>query len=160
MVKSGIDQNNSNILEASEVDNTKQICFNQNTALDKVIIIPINYNFVGSSSPAPYVTAYIDKFNKNNYPGVDSIVLVCHPFISNSSGTGTFQLYNMTDNVPIGNSSITSNNTTQNMAPAQESNNAYSSLPNHTISLGISITSSKSGVVCYPGYSYLYLYRR
>ena len=164
IVKSGVDQNSNNILDATEIDNNKQICFSQSTPLDKVIILPMGGGRSAETS-TPVVHAFMEgstiRFNKNNYPGVDSITLVCNPGVFESTNTLTIQLYNITDGIPIANSSISTNNTGTNlMAPILESGNAFTSLPNHTINLGTSIKSSISGQYSFSGNCFLYLYRR
>ncbi len=167
-VKSGIDLNSNNVLDANEVDNTKEICFTQKAELDKVIIIPINFLNSGASSAGNVNDrGQIFKFNKNNYPGVDSIILVCNPYLDPNfqanTPSGVVQLFNITDNVPIANSQIITNyvrTSADRDTPVRETGNIINYLPNQTISLGILVQSSDLSLYCYPGLCYLYLYRK
>ena len=159
---SGVDINNDNTLDASEVDNTKQICFTQGAILDKVIMIPFPDapgNIFYSSTRSVIA---IDKFNKNDYPGVDSIVFVCHPSVYGAAGgTVTIQLFNLTNNSIVANSALTSNvGLSTELKPIEETKNLYSSLPNHTISLGITVTLSNTTSMGSLGTCALYLYRK
>jgi hypothetical protein len=157
VVKSGIDKNNNNVLDPVEVDNTKDICFSQNASLDKLIVLPILAG-IGNSSTTPKLGGDLIKFNKNNYPGVDSITFVCNSYVTSSGTTATIQLYNLTDNLPINNSTIT---TGQLYPPSfLETGNLYNSLPNSTVRIGISLKSSKSGVDVESYLCFLYLYRK
>lgn len=164
IVKSGVDVNYNNVLDAGEVDNTKTICFTQNSnPLDKQIVIPIAYS--GSTSSTAGITGIgVIKFNKNNYPGVDSITLVGNPTIWNNGNASIVELYNMTDNTPINNSMITSTKMTSNpyIDPLLfiQSGNVYNSLPNHEITIGLSFRTTVAGMTAVSGQCFLYLYRK
>jgi hypothetical protein len=158
IVKSGVDQNGNNVLDATEVDNTKQICFSQSSSLDKVVIIPIfSSTNIGWSSN---VVGNIARFNKHNYPGVDSITLVGNPYVS-ANTSGIIELYNITDNVVINNSTIVVNNVSSGSLPppVKETGNLFNALPDYTTTLGIKVSTTGSGA-CFPYTVCLYLYRR
>ncbi|KAM3091644.1 hypothetical protein ACKFKF_32830 [Phormidesmis sp. 146-12] len=160
-VKSGIDQNNNNVLDATEVDNTKEICFAQSSnPQDKAIILPINTS-ANTTSTTPVRGIGIVKFNKANYPGADSIILVCNPYVGNSSNTAIVELYNFTDNTVVNNGIIITNNEFSTTADAYlSSGNVFSFLPNYEIALGVSLKASNLGMFAATGYCYLIIYRR
>lgn len=156
IIKTGIDKNKNNVLDADEVQNTKYVCNGQGTALDKLIILPINFG-ANTTNTTPLIGGELAKFNKNNYPQVDSIILVANPYVGDAGNTVTLDLYNITDNTLINNSSITTNNLYG--TGYLSSNNVYNMLPTHDITLGCSIKSGNSGMFAGSGYCYLYLYR-
>jgi hypothetical protein len=98
------------------------------------------------------------KFNKHNYPGVDSIILVCNPYVGDVSNTANVQLYNLTDNVPIAGSSLTANNLYS--AKFIQTANLYNNLPDYDITLGVSLFSSIEGKFAATGTCYLFLFRK
>jgi hypothetical protein len=154
-VKSGIDQNNNGILDAIEVDNSKQICFKREAALDKIIILPIPGSNSNTQSTSPLIGGSLLKFNKNNYPGVDSVILACDPY-----GSAIVTLYNMTNQVTISNSTLISNgNVAGNYI---ETGNLFSVLPTHTVTIGVSLRSADDGKFASSSWlgCYLYLYRK
>jgi hypothetical protein len=160
IVKSGVDQNNNNVLDASEVDNTKQVCFTQGAILDKVVIIPFPDEINDYFSTTPESVKIIDKFNKSDYPGVDSIVFACHPRLV-GGGTVTLQLRNLSDNTVIANSAITSSFSRPTLTPPlAETGNLFGSFPTHTISVGLTISFSNITSSGTPGRCFLYLYRK
>jgi hypothetical protein len=160
-VKSGVDQNKNNVLDANEVDNSKSICFTQSSnPLDKLIILPINWS-ANTTSTTPVSGIGVVKFNKANYPGVDSIILVCNPYVGNSNNTAVVQLLNFTDNAVVNNSTISTSNLFSTSAQAYlSSGNVFSSLPNYEVALGVSLKSGSEGIFAATGSCYLYLYRR
>ncbi|MDH7464508.1 hypothetical protein QEG73_24640 [Chitinophagaceae bacterium 26-R-25] len=166
IVKTGVDQNNNNVLDASEVDNSKPICFSQNVALDKQIILPISAmgpSFSGTSSTTPQQFGALLKFNKHNYPGVDSIIFVCTPWVGDASYTANLQLYNLTDNLPIANTSIVTNNLFNNSNPVGtilQTKNLYDYLPDYDVTLTVSLFSGAANRLVSAGYCYLYLFRK
>ncbi len=160
-VKSGIDQNSNNVLDPNEVDNTRDICFTQIAPLDKQIVMTVGGPTDAYSSAPKSNDIRIIKFNKNNYPGVDSIVFIVQPFSYDPSFESIVELYNFTDQVSIIESSLSSNQPSVNdNLKYLETSNLFNNLPDKEITLGIRIYSSKddSHVSC--GYSYLVLYRK
>ena len=161
-VKSGVDKNNNNVLDGSEVDNNKNICFAQGKSmLDKLIILafdggPVVNDSVGLKGES------IFNFNKHNYAFVDSIILVSqfytYPMDGGPAGKATIELYNITDNKVIANSSIT---TDRLYSPVPLiSANVYNSLPDHDIWLGLRITTSEQRIQAVTYRPFLYMYRR
>ncbi len=161
IVKSGIDQNNNNVLEAIEVDHTKQICFTQSSTvpLDKVIIFPFSFSGNTSSTTGVYGGDFIN-FNKDNYTGIDSVILICEPYVFQGGlgNTATVELYNLTSNTPIANSTIITGRTYT--VGFLNSANVYNYLPAQDILLGVRIKSGINGQSVGSGKCYLYMYRR
>ena|GEM_PF-2140773 len=164
IVKTGVDQNNNNVLDAGEVDNTKPICFSQNVALDKQIILPIfgtapSLNYTTSTIPQSF--GALLKFNKHNYPGVDSIIFVCTPYVDDVSYASYIQLYNLTDKLPIANSTIVTNNSFGNpVSSTLQTKNLYDYLPDHDVTLSVSLFTGTPGHSISSGYCFLYLFRK
>lgn len=161
LITSGIDINNNLVLDAIEIDNSKMICFTLNSnPQDKLIILPINFGG-NTTSSTPTKGIGLVKFNKNNYPGVDSIILVCNPFVGNVGNTAIVQLINMTDNVVLNNSTVTTNNLySLDESAYLSSGNVFNALPNYDISLGINFRSGNENMFAATGTCYLYLYRK
>lgn len=161
VVTSGIDQNSNNVLDANEVDNTKQICFTQSS--DKVIIMPFfsydNLSYFSSSTAPGNPFGAIVKFSKNNYVGVDSIILVANPYVGAAGNTAILQLFNITDNVPIANSTVSTSNEVNGNVFAQ-SKNVLSSLPDKEITIGLILSSGVDFNYVGVGKAFLVLYRK
>lgn len=168
MIQSGLDKNQNNILDSIEVDQSQMICNgaagqpgeggSTNNALDKQIVIPLNMMTANTGSSATLVVGSYPLFSKLNYPGVDSIVFVGQPYINpQETNTAIVELYDLTNNRPIANSTISSN---QGLGGFTISKNIYSSLPDEEITLGISIRSANDGMFAGVYTMYLFLYRR
>ncbi len=123
-----------------------------------------------------YVYANLVKFDKRDFVGVDSIILVANPTVEDKGSPDTYcliDMYNLTDNIPIANSLVSSNRPNDSLYNAiykngvytsnmyLQSGNFFSALPNKEINLGIRLRTSKQGVMAYGGHSYyIILYRR
>lgn len=105
-----------------------------------------------------YETLTLIKFNKNDYPGVDSIIFTPSAY-SNASGINCYiQLYNLTDNVPIENSTVQSDVYDYIFI---DSGNIYDYLPDKEIDLAIRIKSERRGTIVSTGViNYLFMFRR
>jgi hypothetical protein len=161
VVKSGIDKNKNNILDSNEVTDKKFVCNGQNGqngTSDKQIILPINFS-ANTTSTTPVTGAGLIKFSKDNYVGVDSIILAANSYVADVSNTAIVELYNVTDKQVVPNSTIRSSNLYNPDAYVQTSN-VYNALPNKEITLGISLKSEKEGMFAASGSCYLILYRR
>ena len=141
IVKSGIDKNRNNVLDANEVDNTKYVCNGQNgqSGADKQTFLPIYWS-ANTTSTTPIIGGELLKFSKKNYVGVDSIILVANPYVADQTNTAEIEVYNMTDNVPIANSKIVTNNLFSSTGFLQ-TGNLYSAFPDKEIRVGISLKS-------------------
>jgi len=158
VVKAGIDRNRNDVLDSVEVDNTKYVCNGQDGILDKQILLPINYS-ANTTSTTPVIGAGLIKFSKKNYPNVDSIILVANPYVADITNTANIELYNITDNLPINNSSIVTITLYDNNVYFQ-TGKVYNALPDKEITLGISFKSGKEGMFSASGICYLILYRK
>ena len=129
-------------------------------AYDKQIRLEIDGS-VSSNSTAWQISEYetwtLINFNKRNYIGVDSIVFFGSLYTSDTNNTVYLELYNMTDSVPIQNTTLTSNNSDYIF---MHTNNIYDYLPDHDINLGLRVRSQNEGIGVSSGArSYLFLYR-
>jgi hypothetical protein len=112
-----------------------------------------------------YDTAYIfsdplvniQKFNIDYYPGVDSVFYVINSAAQNGN-TGTIELWNFTDNLPIAGSLI---NVVSNEAGIfYHSGNIAAAIPHKEITVGIRVKSAVQGSYLNAVFGYLYLYRK
>jgi len=158
ILKTGLDRNRNNILDSAEVTNTNVLCNGQNTMTDKQIFLSINFS-ANSTSTTPVIGGELIKFSKNNYPGVDSIIFVANPYVSDVANTSNVELYNLTDNVPINNSKITTGNL-YGYRSFLQTQNVFNQLPDKEITLGIRFSSGNAGMFAAVGSAYLILYRR
>jgi len=163
VIKSGIDKNGNNELDASEVDNTQYVCNGSNATSDKQIIIRLGSGgvFRGQQSTT---TLSIPKFNINNYPGIDSIIIYAAPWGGRNSGGDadsktTVELFNITDNTIINGSSVTAMGNLSN-AKYSPSNDFYASFPNKEFDLGIKVTAILPNDFGYTGDIIMVLYRK
>lgn len=155
-IKSGIDINNNNTLDPGEIDNTKQICFTQSATQDKLIMYQLH--FTGNTTSTTSVTGVgLLKFNKNNYPGADSIIFVANAYTGEQGNTSIIELYNMTNNTAIPNGAVSSS---ARCCVFGETGNLYNSLPNSTIDLGVGIRSDTPGKFAGVLSCFLYIYRK
>jgi hypothetical protein len=171
LIRSGLDKNQNDILDSAEVDQVEMICNGKagsesepgpvtGTNQDKQIIIQLDMLTANMSSTAPLILGELPFFSKNNYPGVDSIVLVGRPYIwPGNNSTGYIELYNLTDNQPIANSSLIASKE-YDQAGFITSANCYSAMPDKQFSLGLRLYSSQNGMPFGTGPLYLYLYRK
>jgi len=160
-IKSGLDINRNKILDSLEITETKFFCNGQSSTADKQILFHLDFS-ANTTSTNPVVGGELIKFSKRNYPNVDSIILVANPYVADATNTAIIELYNMTDNIPISSSTITSSNlyVGTNIRPYLQSGNLFNSLPDKEISLGISLKSGTAGKFAAAGNCFLILYRK
>jgi hypothetical protein len=164
IINVGVDKNRNNVLDQDEVSNTKSVCNGQsgtNGSSDRVIILTLfsSSSSYGTSSPTGVIhPAVLVKFFKRNYVGVDSIKFVANPLVTDASTLGMVQLYDVTDSVPIANSTLTTNITT----PGRflESNNVFSFLPEKEITLGVRLLVNSGSGNVFVSSAFLVLYRK
>ena len=106
----------------------------------------------------------INKFNKHNYIGVDSIIFMANPsVIGDTSNYSIVTLYDLTDSVLIAGSTV-SNNVHDNQSTYVQSGNIYNALPDKEITLAATIRSKRdvsgTGNVAQVTNGYLILYRK
>lgn len=97
-----------------------------------------------------YETWQLVKFNKHNYvyDRVKSIIFSPSLHTSDSNVTCYIDLYNVTDNVPIANSMVSSNDTSWHYVPSQD---IKDQLPDKEVTLSIRIRSQRYGTVVSTG---------
>lgn len=98
------------------------------------------------------------KFDKRNYPGVDSIIFIAFPYTLDTNTYSMVKLFNWDTGEDIPNSIIQSNH-----LPADNfyvaSVNLYKYLPDSAINIGIKMKISNKGSA-YANNTYLCLYRK
>lgn len=162
IVRSGIDKNNDGKLDSTEVDQTQNICNGTNGVSggeqDKLIVLPLGGSKSISQTPALGQDPII-KFNKNNFLGLDSIVFIAVPYVSDPSFEAVVDLYNVTDGVTIAGSEIVSNQTL-NVNGFIQTGNLYDQLPGKEITLVTRTRSTREGAYAGCYYAYLVLFRK
>lgn len=169
LVQSGLDKNQNDLLDSSEIDQAETICNGvagggsfPDTIVGgpKQIIIQLDMMIANMASTSPIIVGGLPYFSKLHYPGYDSIVVVGRPYIDpNDNNTTTVQLYDLTNNEVIANSTISSNKGLMETGWVV-SKNIYSSLPGQEITLGVKLWSGHEGMFAGVYDLYLYLYRK
>ena len=101
--------------------------------------------------------SFLIDFDKRDYTSVDSIVLIAGLRTDNPPNTDDVRLFNITDNIEIANSNLTT--TTSGPYAVLQSRNIFSSLPSKKITLGLQIKSSNGSSYVYVIEPYLKLRR-
>ncbi|MBC9929378.1 DUF7151 family protein [Chitinophaga qingshengii] len=169
VVKSGIDKNGNNILDAGEVENTHYVCNGSNAISDKQVILKlggVSASYVTYPVPIAVTQTAIalPRFNIKNYPGVDSIIMFAAPWGGRNSGGDVnsktkVELYNFTDNAPINNSAVISSASAA-TAKFSSSDNIYSVFPKSEFDLGIKVSGMIPGDFAFSGDVIMILYRK
>lgn len=116
---------------------------------DRQVLLVFTGGSWGNARTTPLITPMrLYKFNKNNYKGVDSIVLMANPymFVSDPYGDHTdscvVALYDVTDSVEIAGSTLISNYESY-ISPFILTGNIYKALPSKEITLALTLKSTK-----------------
>lgn len=157
-IESGIDINSNSELDEEEITHREYVC---NGDYDKLIRVDLNLGDFNTSSNewqiTPYESLQLFRFNKLHYTNVDSITFVSTMYTSNINNKCFNQLYNVTDNSPIENTTLESNVSDYIYV---ESNNIYDYLPNEEKLIGIRVRSENNGTTVAKGAnSFLHIYR-
>ena len=158
-VMSGVDANRNGVLEDNEIQNVKYVC---NGTADKQVIIYFPANGIAYSTTL--AGGYVDTvevlrdFNIVNYADADSINFSAYLQTSDSSVSSTVNLYDMTNNVPINNTTLTSNSTQSEFKTT--SANFLHDLPQTPINLGIQLKSGLDGTIVYYYLPMITIYRQ
>lgn len=142
LIQSGIDKNNNNILDSIEVDNSQYTCNGSNALSDKQILFKLGGVGTYDVNSNTWINLALPRFNINNYPGVDSIVLMAAPYGGQKT---TIELYNITDSTIIANSAVTGSFGNNITAQYKFSNNCYSAFPKKEFDLGLKATAEIPG---------------
>lgn len=159
VIRSGIDKNGDGKLDSSEVDQSRNICNGVSGGeQDKQIVLPLGGSTSSSLTPKMGQNPII-KFRKSNFLGVDSIVFVAVPYVSDPSFQSVVDLYDATDHASINGSEITSNQTF-NINGFLQTHNIYDSIPDKEITLVTRTRSTREGAIAGCYYAYIVLYRK
>lgn len=126
---------------------------------DNQIVILFPDFFLGTSDTAwtmPTEIHTIPHFNIDNYPNVDSVSFGIGLRVNFSNTIGQWQLFNLTDSVPILGSMLVSNST---IWVRMETGNIFGSLPNKDVTLSIRGRTTVPGVTADAWTAYLILHR-
>ena len=157
-VASGVDANRNGVLEDNEIQNVKYVC---NGTADKQIIIYFPANGADSTTSAGGYTDTVEvlrDFNILNYADADSINFSAYLQTSDSSVSCSVNLYDMTNNVPINNTTLTSNSTTSEFETTPA--NFLHDLPQTPIKLGVQLKTAQEGTVVYYYLPVITIYRQ
>lgn len=158
-VMSGMDLNGDSILDMTEVQNVEYICNGEDVDYDKKVILNWDSNFGTSSTSYELIRPYfyLRDFNIDNYMGVDSVVFMAYLDVSRSTVKGTMQLFDVTNNTVIPNTTLFSNSTNYKLC---KTGNLITSLPHESINVAIRLKTSKSGYSFSVVNAKLILYRK
>ena len=144
---SGLDANRDNILEDNEIQNVKYVCNGSPGMPDKQIILyfPANGVAYSTSSVAGHIDSVdvINNFDISNYPNVDSIAFSVYLQTSDPNVSDTLNLWDLTHNTVINNTTLTSNAT--DLVWKATSVNFLNDLQPGPIQLGIQQKSGQEG---------------
>ncbi len=162
-IETGIDIDGDGTLDDEETQVTRFLCNGIDGERDETIFIHLTAN-ISNNKPVPYTyAANIPFFDIRDYSQIDSVVFAVKDisttdeFSNDIDGEGTFELYDMTNDQVVVNSSITSDDIPKNSFVT--SGNLMSTLPQEQIKLGIQITSGGS-FKSSTGNIYLILFRK
>jgi hypothetical protein len=162
VIRSGIDQNGDEKLDSAEVDQIQNVCNGANGVSggeqDKQIVLPLGGSVSASLTPSLGLDPII-KFKKSNFVGVDSIVFIAVPFVSDPSFQSVVDLFNVSDQVGITGSEIASNQLL-NVNGFLQTGNLYDQIPDKEITLVTRTRSTREGAYAGCYYAYLVLYRK
>lgn len=166
-IESGIDDDGDGTLDITEVEITRYICSGIDGGFDEQIRLRIelpgipffgdNFGYQTTSSTFDLTGSGLIDFNKEDFIGVDSILLASNPW--GIDGINSYvELYNATDDLSIDNSEVVSN-LSKDARIYIRSANIFDELPNTRIDLGIRVRSETEGIFVGSGQPYLILYR-
>lgn len=142
----GMDINKNGTLDEGEVQSTRFICNGKNgVSLYQVRFQLISLTGIGSSSTTGDLAPawqYLRKFRKSDYNSMQSAILSAHIYSNNSSFDCIVDLFNLTDNVPITGSEVTTSSTSRVWI---DSENFMNNIPDKEIDLAVRIRTSSSG---------------
>lgn len=162
VIRSGIDKNDNKRLDNDEVDQIQNVCSGpggiNSGEQDKQIVLPLGGSTSLSQTPNVGQDPII-KFKKSNFAGVDSIVFIAVPYVSDPSFQSVVDLYNVTDQASITGSEIISNELL-NVNGFVQTGNLFDQIPDKEITLVTRTRSTKEGAYAGCYYAYLVLYRK
>jgi hypothetical protein len=151
-VASGIDANRDNVLEDNEIQNVKYVCNGSDGGTgssDKQVILyfPANGIAYETSSAAGQIDSLevINNFDISNYTNADSITFSSYLQTTDPNVSDTLDLYDLTNNKVINNSTLTSDSTGLDWKTTTV--NFKNDLPPGPIKLGILQKSGQEGTI-------------
>jgi hypothetical protein len=148
-VASGIDANRDNVLEDNEIQNVKYVCNGSNGSSDKQVILyfPANGIAYETSSAAGQIDSLevINNFDISNYTNADSITFSSYLQTTDPNVSDTLDLYDLTNNKVINNSTLTSDSTGLDWKTTTL--NFKNDIPPGPIKLGIRQKSGQEGTI-------------
>jgi hypothetical protein len=151
----GTDIDKNGVLDANEITGTTYVC--NNTSINE-IRLPLDFS-ANTTSTTPVSGLALSNFNKANYIGMDSIVIASRLYVADPSIHAILNATNLTDNVILSNSTITSNKLFSESV-VQTTGNLYNVIPNKSINIGLNLRSDVTGFSGLYGTSYLILYKK
>lgn len=159
-IESGIDVNNNKILDPTEVQITRYVCNEDGGITSEEIRIKIAEGNTGTTST---IGSYLKgiTFDITKYKNVNSIIFEANPYVYYGPNVpqnnfALLELYNFTDNLPIPNSLIKTNNLATNVVTLR-SNEIINGIPKKEIQLGLKIRSEIQGFDSVSGFGFLIL---
>jgi hypothetical protein len=146
MLESGPDKNDNGILDDGEVDMAQYLC-NGTSSSDRLVRVSFDFlDYYGDYTNLPngkiVEDSEVQRFNKLDYPNVESIIFTARIFMDYGTAKGYAELYNLTDNVAIAGSIVE----TSALEPTYVfSADIKDNLPAKEIKLGIRIKTANSG---------------
>jgi transcription elongation factor Elf1 len=156
-IDSGIDDNSDGVLDSEEIDITRYICNGIDGGFDEQIRFSFNYS-ANTSSTTAVIGGELINFDKNFFVGVDSVVFSANPYVGDAINNALVELYNMTDDIVIANSLISTNQLFADRVFLY-TGNLFGDLPETEIRLGVRFSSQTNGQFAASGTPYLFLYR-
>ena len=151
-VASGIDANRDNVLEDNEIQNIKYVCNGNdgstgNSDQQVILYFPANGIAYETSSAAGQIDSLevINNFDISNYTNADSITFSSYLQTTDPNVSDTLDLYDLTNNMVINNSTLTSDSTSLDWKTTTI--NFLKDLPPGPIKLGILQKSGQEGTV-------------
>lgn len=156
----GVDANRNGLLDQSEIQSTRFICNGADgLSVDQVRFQLISLTGIGSFSTTGTLAPswmYLNKFKKSDFDLMKSAILSAHISTegSNTASTCTVELFNLTDNVVISGSEVSTSSTTRVWV---NSGNFLDNIPDKEIDLTIRVRTNTVGGVANCIQTYLIL---
>ena len=160
---SGLDLNANDVLEEAEIRTSTYVCNGSDSPRDRqirftLLEIPGTSNNGNENKTEGFYIGRLEKFNKDNWPGVDSAIFVTNIQTTNAAHHAYAELFDLTHHAVIENSTVYTYNTN---AVRLTSENFYDNLPEGEVDLTIQLRIENTASTSYiSGTSYLFLYRK
>lgn len=159
-IETGFDNNFNGILDSNEVQNTKYVCNQDGGIITEEVRIKIAEGTISTTSiTGSYLKGF--TFDITKYKNVNSIIFEAKPYVFYGpnilhNNFALLELYNFTDNMPISNSLIRTNNLSANSV-FLGSSEIINEIPKKEIQLGLKIRSEVEGLDSESGNCFLIL---